>query len=159
IYDHLGGGFARYSVDGHWAVPHFEKMLYDNGQLVRLYADGYRLTGNAAWRRVAEESIAYVQRDLMHPDGAFFASEDADSEGEEGKFYVWTPAQVKAVLGDEDGELFCQVYGITERGNFEHGTTVLAREEDEDALAEAKMVGLRARLLEARSQRVRPMRD
>jgi hypothetical protein len=103
IYDHLGGGFARYSVDERWAVPHFEKMLYDNGQLVKLYADAYRLTGNRKWRRVFEESIAYVLRDMTLPEGGFYASEDADSEGEEGKFYVWTPSEVQAVLGDPDG--------------------------------------------------------
>jgi len=126
IYDHLGGGFARYSVDERWAVPHFEKMLYDNGQLVKLYADAYRLTGNQKWRRVFEDSIAYVLRDMTHAGagrdgGGFYASEDADSEGEEGKFYVWTPTAVNAVLGKQDGEIACRAYGVSEQGNFEHG--------------------------------------
>ncbi|MDB5481312.1 MAG: thioredoxin [Caulobacteraceae bacterium] len=114
IYDHLGGGFARYSVDERWAVPHFEKMLYDNGQLVKLYADAYRVTGKRSWRRVFEETITYVLRDMTHPDGGFYASEDADSEGEEGKFYVWTPAQVKAVLGESDGAIACALLRLYE---------------------------------------------
>jgi len=159
IYDHVGGGFARYSVDERWAVPHFEKMLYDNGQLVKLYADAYRLTGNRAWRRVFEETIAYVLRDMTHPEGGFYASEDADSEGEEGKFYVWTPSEVKAVLGDKDGTIACRAYGITERGNFEHGTTVLHRAVELDPLEEARLAGLRDKLFAAREKRVRPGRD
>lgn len=128
IYDHLGGGFARYSVDERWAVPHFEKMLYDNGQMVKLYADAYRLTGNRKWKRIFEETIAYVLRDMTHPEGGFYASEDADSEGEEGKFYVWTPAEAKVVLGDTDGATACRAYGVTERGNFEHGVSCDAHE-------------------------------
>jgi uncharacterized protein YyaL (SSP411 family) len=161
IYDHLGGGFARYSVDERWAVPHFEKMLYDNGQLIKLYADAYRLTGTARYRRVFEESIGYLVRDLCHPDGAFFASEDADSEGEEGKFYVWTPAQVKAVLGEADAAQFCRTYGVSEAGNFEHGQTVLHRAvaSEADPLGEAALAGMRDKLLTARSRRPRPMRD
>ena len=159
IHDHLGGGFARYSVDERWAVPHFEKMLYDNGQLVKLYADAYRLTGNRKWRRVFEESIAYVLRDMTHPEGGFYASEDADSEGEEGKFYVWTPAQVKAVLGDTDGAIACRAYGVTERGNFEHGSTVLYRPVELDPLEEARLAGFRDKLFAAREKRVRPGRD
>jgi uncharacterized protein YyaL (SSP411 family) len=103
-------------------------MLYDNGQLVKLYADAYRLTGNRKWKRVFEETIAYVLRDMTHPEGGFYASEDADSEGEEGKFYVWTPAEVKAVLGDTDGATACRAYGVTERGNFEHGVSCNAHE-------------------------------
>jgi uncharacterized protein YyaL (SSP411 family) len=159
IYDQLGGGFARYSVDARWAVPHFEKMLYDNGQLVKLYADAYRLTGKEAWRRVVEETIAYVLRDMTHPGGGFHAGEDADSEGQEGKFYVWTPAGIKAVLGESDGALACRAYGVTERGNFEHGATVLHRAGELDALQAARLAGSRERLLAARSRRVRPARD
>ncbi len=159
IYDHLGGGFARYSVDERWAVPHFEKMLYDNGQLTTLYADAYRVTGKRSWRRVFEETITYVLRDMTHPDGGFYASEDADSEGNEGTFYVWTPAEVKAVLGESDGAIACRVYGVTERGNFEHGTTVLSRAVELDALEEAHLEGLRDKLLAERARRVRPGRD
>ncbi len=159
IYDHLGGGFARYSVDERWAVPHFEKMLYDNGQLVKLYADAYRVTGKRSWRRVFDETIAYVLRDMTHPDGGFYASEDADSEGEEGKFYVWTPAEVQAVLGESDGTSACRAYGVTERGNFEHGTTVLYRAVELDVLEEARLEGLSEKLVAARARRVRPGRD
>ena len=159
IYDHLGGGFARYSVDERWDVPHFEKMLYDNGQLVKLYADAYRLTGNRKWRRVFEESIAYVLRDMTHPEGGFYASEDADSEGEEGKFYAWTPTEVRAVLGDTDGAIACRAYGVTEQGNFEHGATVLHRRVELDPLEEAHLAGLREKLFASREKRVRPGRD
>jgi len=159
LYDHLGGGFARYCVDERWVVPHFEKMLYDNGQLVKLYADAYRATGNPAWRRVFEETIGYILRDMTHPEGGFYASEDADSEGEEGKFYVWTPAQVQAVLGDSDAALACRAYGVSAAGNFEHGTTVLYRAAALDATEEAQLEGLRAKLLAARARRIRPGRD
>ncbi len=159
IYDHLGGGFARYSVDERWAVPHFEKMLYDNGQLVRLYADAFRLTGQPSWRRIFEESIEYVLRDLAHREGGFFASEDADSEGEEGRFYVWTPAQVDEVLGPEDGAFACRALGITARGNFEGGRSVPHRAIDLDPAEEARFETLRARLFAARAQRVRPGLD
>jgi uncharacterized protein YyaL (SSP411 family) len=158
LYDHLGGGFARYSVDEFWAVPHFEKMLYDNGQLIRLYADAYRVSPKPMWRRIIDESIAYVLRDLTHAQGGFFASEDADSEGEEGKFYVWTPSQIKAILGDEDGDLFCRAYGVTEHGNFEHASTVLHRIAAV-SVDEAQLLRLRLELLRARSDRIRPGRD
>lgn len=159
IYDHLGGGFARYSVDERWAVPHFEKMLYDNGQLIKLYADAYRMTGKRSWRRVFEQTIAYALRDLAHPDGAFHASEDADSEGEEGTFYVWTPAQIEAVLGESDAAFACRAYGVTAQGNFEHGATVLYLALELDALAQARLERLREQLFEARARRVRPGRD
>jgi uncharacterized protein YyaL (SSP411 family) len=159
IHDQLGGGFARYSVDERWAVPHFEKMLYDNGQLAALYANAYRLTGKRAWRRVFEETIAYILRDMTHPDGGFYAGEDADSEGGEGRFYVWTPAGVKAVLGESEGALACRAYGVTEPGNFEHGTTVLHRAVELEPLEEARLEGWRERLLAARARRVRPDRD
>jgi uncharacterized protein YyaL (SSP411 family) len=159
LYDQLGGGFARYCVDERWAVPHFEKMLYDNGQLVKLYADAYRATGQPAWRRVFEETIDYILRDMSHPEGGFYASEDADSEGEEGKFYVWTPAQVQAVLGEADAALACRAYGVTTAGNFEHGRTVLQRAVALDAKEQAQLAGLRDRLLAARAQRIRPGRD
>jgi len=159
IYDHVGGGFARYSVDDHWAVPHFEKMLYDNGQLVKLYADAYRLTGKPAWRRTFEHTIAYVLRDMTHPEGAFFASEDADSEGEEGKFYVWTPEQVKDVLGPRDAATACRAFGVTERGNFEHGASVMQRALEPDPAPEVDLARWRDMLLTARGRRTRPARD
>jgi uncharacterized protein YyaL (SSP411 family) len=159
IYDHLGGGFARYSVDERWAVPHFEKMLYDNAQLVRLYADAYRFTGQLSWRRILEQTIGYVQRDLSHPQGGFFASEDADSEGEEGRFYVWTPAQIGAVLGSQDGDFACRALGVTELGNFEGGRSVLHRGVELDAAELVRLDALREALLAARARRVRPSRD
>lgn len=159
IHDQLGGGFARYSVDERWAVPHFEKMLYDNGLLVKLYADAYRLTGKQAWRRVFEGTIAYILRDMTHPDGGFYAGEDADSEGEEGRFYAWTPAEVKAVLGESEGALACRAYGVTDGGNFAPGRSVLHRAVTLPALEEARLEGWRNRLLAARAQRVRPGRD
>jgi uncharacterized protein YyaL (SSP411 family) len=160
LYDHLGGGFARYSVDEQWAVPHFEKMLYDQGQLLGVYADGFALTGAPRYREVIAETVAYLGRELSDPAGGLWASQDADSEGVEGKYYVWTPAEVRAALGFVDALQFCKAYGVTTAGNFEHGTTVLARvgapgsRSDEDHLAT-----LRARLREARSVRVAPATD
>jgi uncharacterized protein len=159
IYDHLGGGFARYSVDERWAVPHFEKMLYDNGQLVRLYADAYRLTGRSGWRRIFEETIEYALRDLAHAQGGFFASEDADSEGEEGRFYVWTPAQVHAVLSPDDADFACGALGITEQGNFEGARSVPQRAVALDAADQARLDALRPVLFSERARRIRPSRD
>ncbi len=159
IYDHLGGGFARYSVDERWAVPHFEKMLYDQGQLVKLYADAYKATGNVRWRSVFEETIDYVLREMTHPAGGFYASEDADSEGEEGKFYVWTQAQINAVLGEEDGAFVCRAYDVTETGNFEQGTSVLHRALELDAAEQVRLRNLSQRLRVVRAERVRPGRD
>jgi len=159
IHDHLGGGFARYSVDERWEVPHFEKMLYDNGQLIRLFADAYRCTGRAQWRRVFEEGIAYVLRDLRHPLGGFFASEDADSEGEEGRFYVWSPQEIMGVLGADDGAFACRAYGVGAPGNFARGRSVLQRKVTLDAAEELRLGEVRGRLLAARAARVRPARD
>ena len=126
--DHVGGGFHRYSVDGGWRVPHFEKMLYDQGQLLRVYAEAWRRSGAAdddlLWP--VRETAAWLRREMSAEDGGFFASLDADSEGEEGIFYVWTPRQVEAALGAEAGAGFCLAYGVTERGNFEHAASVLA---------------------------------
>jgi uncharacterized protein YyaL (SSP411 family) len=159
IYDHLGGGFARYAVDGAWLVPHFEKMLYDNGLLVRLYARAWQVTGYPRFRQVLAESIGYLLRDLRHPDGAFFSAEDADSEGEEGKFYVWTEDEVRGVLGD-DAALALDWYGFRPGGNFEHGTTIPNRMHARGVLARpADVEATRARLLEARSRRERPGLD
>ena len=119
VYDHVGGGFHRYAVDVEWKVPHFEKMLYDNAQLVRLYLDGWRLTKEERFREVVEETLEYVRREMTHPDGAFYAAQDADSEGREGAFFVWTPEEIEAVLGRELGGEFCRLYGATPEGNFE----------------------------------------
>ncbi|OPY57917.1 MAG: Glycosyl hydrolase family 76 [Pelotomaculum sp. PtaU1.Bin035] len=118
IYDHLGFGFARYSVDRQWLVPHFEKMLYDNALLAMVYLEAYQITAREQYAKVAREIFRYVTRDMKSSEGAFFSAEDADSEGEEGKFYVWTPREIKEILGEETGSLFCQWYGVTEKGNF-----------------------------------------
>jgi uncharacterized protein YyaL (SSP411 family) len=159
IYDHLGGGFSRYSVDGVWLVPHFEKMLYDNALLIRLYLHGWQLTGEPRFRQVLAETIDYVLRDLRQPGGGTASAEDADSEGEEGKFYVWSDTDVRTVLGD-DADVARHWYGFRPGGNFEHGATIpnrlhavgeLARPDDVEAA--------RARLFEARSQRIRPGLD
>ena len=123
IYDQLGGGFHRYSTDAIWRVPHFEKMLYDQAQLVLVYLDAYRITHKPRYRQVVEETLAFVSREMRDKDGGFTSTLDADSEGEEGKFYLWTPGQVKAVLGD-DAALFEEIYGVTEAGDLE-GKSVL----------------------------------
>jgi uncharacterized protein YyaL (SSP411 family) len=136
IYDHLGGGFARYSVDAAWLVPHFEKMLYDNAQLVRIYVDAWRAFGEERYRTVAEETCAYVLQEMTGPDGGFFSAQDADSEGEEGKFYVWTPAEIDAALSPEDADLAKHHFGVTDAGNFE-GKNILSRVRDVDEIAEA----------------------
>lgn len=159
IFDHLGGGFARYSVDEQWLVPHFEKMLYDNAQLVKLYADAFRLTGNTRWKQVFEKTIAYILRDMTHPEGGFYASEDADSEGEEGKFYVWTQAEVNALSGDADGALACHALGITEQGNFENHQNILHRPVKLDAAEELRLETICKQLFAAREKRVHPGRD
>jgi uncharacterized protein YyaL (SSP411 family) len=158
LYDQLGGGFHRYCVDAHWGVPHFEKMLYDQGQLARIYADVWRRTGahddDLLWP--VRETASWLRREMTAPEGGWYASQDADSEGEEGKFYVWTPSEVTGVLGPERAESFCRAYGVSPGGNFEHGTTVLwdvAREPRERLAAE------RAKLLAARGDRVAPGTD
>ena len=121
IYDHIGGGFARYSTDARWLVPHFEKMLYDNALLARVYVEAYQVTKKPLYRHIADAVIEYVIRDMTGPDGGFYSATDADSEGVEGKFFVWTPADVRAALGnDEEARRFCELYDITEAGNWEH---------------------------------------
>ncbi|HEY0738164.1 MAG TPA: thioredoxin domain-containing protein [Herpetosiphonaceae bacterium] len=119
MYDQLGGGFHRYSVDERWLVPHFEKMLYDNAQLARVYLHAYQLTGNAEYRRIVEETLDYVKREMTAPEGGYYAAQDADSEGVEGKFFVWSLAEVRQALG-EDAALFAQIYDVTAQGNWEH---------------------------------------
>jgi uncharacterized protein YyaL (SSP411 family) len=154
IYDHLGGGFARYSVDAHWLVPHFEKMLYDNAQLASLYLHAWLAFGDPECRRVCEETLDYVLRDMTDPAGGFYSAEDADSEGHEGKFYVWTPEEIRAVLGG-DADRALAYWGVDRGPNFE-GRSILyvAGQPEPEAIAP-----LRQRLLQARSRRVRPGRD
>jgi uncharacterized protein YyaL (SSP411 family) len=157
IYDQVGGGFARYSVDASWLVPHFEKMLYDNALLARAYLHGRQALGHERYRRVCEETLDWALREMRGPEGGFYSALDADSEGEEGRFYVWTPAEMRAVLG-EDAEAIAAYYGVSEAGNFE-GRSVLhlaggPTAPQPEGLAEA----CRA-LYEARAQRVRPGLD
>ena len=175
MYDHLGGGFARYSVDRYWLVPHFEKMLYDNAQLVRTYTHAFQLTRDPFFASVVEDTLAYLQREMLDPSGGFYAAQDADSEGIEGKFFVWTPEEFRDVLGSDAG-FAADWFGVTERGNFEDPhhqefgrRTVLATWEPADAFAEkhglsdgervARLALIRGKLFAAREQRVHPGLD
>src|SRR3546814_192958 len=160
IYDHLGGGFARYAVDAVWLVPHFEEMLYDNALLIRLYLHGWQLTGADRFRQVVAETIEYVLRDLRQPAGGVASAEDVDSEGEEGKFYVWTPDEVREVLDEAAADALLSWYGFGPGGNFEGGTTIPNRlhaigELDRPAAVE----DARQKLFEHRGTRVRPGLD
>ncbi len=176
IYDHLGGGFARYSVDQRWLVPHFEKMLYDNAQLVRAYVHAYQITGEPAFERVARETLAYLMREMLDNEGGFYSAQDADSEGIEGKYFLWTLDEVKEVLGEAGASVFNDYYGVTTSGNFQDphhpeltGRNVLSVPRDIAAVAqeravsaeqlEARLAPLRARMLEARERRVKPGLD
>jgi len=155
MFDQIGGGFHRYSVDAIWLVPHFEKMLYDNAQLARVYLDAWRLTGSDHMREIAERVLDYLLREMAAPGGAFYAAQDADSEGVEGKFYVWAPEQVRAVLTGEAADLALSAYGITESGNFEGESIPTAPPLE---MAEA-LRPIREQLYEARSRRVWPGLD
>ena len=169
MYDQLGGGFARYSVDAYWLVPHFEKMLYDNALLTRIYLYAYQQTKNPIYRRIAEETLEYIIRDMTDRSGGFYSSEDADSEGEEGKFYVWTRSEISTILGEEDGKVFCEFFDVTEEGNFEHGRSILntPRSLEEFAAATTRSVDEirkiinagKRKLFNSREHRVRPGRD
>ncbi|MCI0334380.1 MAG: thioredoxin domain-containing protein [Planctomycetes bacterium] len=168
IYDHLGGGFARYSVDARWLVPHFEKMLYDNALLAGAYLDAYLVTGDQNYARVLRETLNYVIRDMTDPAGGFYSTEDADSEGHEGLFYTWTPDEIEAVLGDARGATFGRVYDVSDVGNFE-GRNILNLPKTLDQCAkilgrdrsdlEAELADSREKLFAAREKRVRPGRD
>ena len=154
IYDHVGGGFARYSVDAFWMVPHFEKMLYDNALIPRAYLHAWQVTDEERYRQVVEETIEYVRRDLGGPDGSLFSAEDADSEGEEGRFYVWRPEEIRAAGADAAIEW----YGVTAAGNFE-GANILHRPVRGDLLRPPAVEQARRALFEARARRVRPGLD
>ena len=168
IYDQIGGGFARYSVDGYWFAPHFEKMLYDNAQLMSLYAEAFAVTGDDGFRTILNETFEWLQTEMTHPEGAFYSAIDADSEGIEGKYYVWTRAEITDIL-KEDAGLFIDYYSVKDEGNWEHGNNILFRSREESAfLAEHQLdadswkVKLRAckdRLLEVREKRIRPGLD
>src|ERR1700694_3920008 len=168
IYDQLGGGFHRYSVDAQWLVPHFEKMLYDNALLSRVYLHTYLVTNNPLYRRIVEETLDYVVREMTSPQGGFYSTQDADSEGEEGKFYTWTAAEIEAALPREDAELFRLYYDVTSQGNFEH-KNILHVPRDAEIVAEDAEVSLeqlqaslkrsREILFKVREKRIKPGRD
>lgn len=168
IYDQLGGGFARYSVDGMWFAPHFEKMLYDNGQLLSLYAKAYRVSGDAFFKEKIWETVEWLEREMVHEDGGFYAAMDADSEGVEGKFYTWTQAELNNILG-EDAEWFAELYDINEKGNWEDGVNILFQTKPYEDLYQKlgldaadfskKLRKIKLKLLGVRAQRVRPGLD
>lgn len=168
LFDQVGGGFARYSTDERWKVPHFEKMLYDNAQLIALYSQAYQAFKDEAYRDVVERTIAFVQRELMSPEGAFYSALDADSEGEEGRFYVWTEAELAQALGD-DLAFAKDYYNVNARGAWEHGRYILLREEGDAAFARRhgldaaalreRTARIQGKLLAARAQRERPALD
>ncbi len=167
MYDQVGGGFHRYSTDAYWLVPHFEKMLYDNALLARLYLHAWQITGNPLYRRITEETLDYVVREMTDSSGGFYSAQDADSEGVEGKFFVWTPDELRPLLG-ADGDLVMGYYGVTERGNFE-GANILNVATPPDAYARQRGVSegeltdaverAKAVLLEVRERRVHPLLD
>ncbi|MFT3895762.1 MAG: thioredoxin domain-containing protein [Anaerolineales bacterium] len=167
MYDVVGGGFSRYSVDNFWRVPHFEKMLYDNAQLARAYLHAWQITGDVSFRRIVTETLDFVAREMTHPEGGFYSSLDADSEGEEGKFYVWTLDEIRSVL-QEDSDFFEAAYGVSIKGNWE-GKTVLQRQLDDASLAArfrldpdavpVKLSECHSRLLAVRAERIRPGTD
>jgi len=169
IFDHVGGGWARYSVDAQWHVPHFEKMLYDNGQLLQLYSNAYRAEPKPLFRQAVRKTIEFMQRELRSPEGGFYSALDADSEGVEGKFYVWTAQEFDEVVGTEVAGLMRAYYNVSEAGNWEDGVNVLMRTVSDEAIAEQAGVSLEAlqtlvreanqKLLERRQSRVRPGLD
>jgi hypothetical protein len=167
MYDQLGGGFHRYSVDERWLVPHFEKMLYDNSQLARLYVEAWQVTGDVEFRRIAEETLDYIVREMTDPSGAFYSTQDADSEGEEGKFFVWELRELEELLGADSWPV-AKYYGVTAHGNFEGKNILHVQRDLEEAAAKAEvtpefMAEALARnkpvLFAAREQRIKPGRD
>ncbi len=168
IYDHLGGGFARYSVDAKWLVPHFEKMLYDNGQLVSLYANAYQITKDPFYKKAIEETLEFIAREMTSPEGAFYSSLDADSDGEEGKFYVWTKSEIDSLLGS-DADVFSDYYNVSQSGNWEHGKNILHLKKTDEEIAKkhgmevADLLTLIAKgksvLFKARDSRIHPPLD
>ena len=167
IYDQIAGGFARYSTDAYWLVPHFEKMLYDNALLSRLYLHAHQATGRGMYRRIAEETLDYILREMTGPEGGFYSATDADSEGEEGKFFVWTPSEIEAVLGDE-AAIFSGFFGVTQAGNFEGNNILNIKQKASDyarqqGIALERLVDVVERgknsLLTEREKRVHPLLD
>jgi uncharacterized protein len=161
MYDHIGFGFSRYSTDRKWLVPHFEKMLYDNALLAFIYIEAYQATGKEQHRRVAEQIFEYVLRDMTSPEGGFYSAEDADSEGVEGKFYVWTPKEIIDVLGERDGKEFCDMYDITVKGNFEEASipNIIENKTSFEELTKLPLESMRRKLFEHREKRIHPYKD
>ena len=158
IFDHIGGGFSRYSTDSRWLVPHFEKMLYDNALLAYAYLEAYEQTGDSVYRRVAADTLDYVLRELTGPDGEFYCGQDADSDGVEGRYYVLTPDEVVRVLGQADAERLCSWYDITEHGNFE-GKNIPNLLSNERWREDDGLGGCRKKLYEYRLSRTALHRD
>lgn len=158
IYDQLGGGFHRYATDSRWLVPHFEKMLYDNALLSHLYLHGYLATGKQLYRRIAEETLDYVLREMTAPEGGFYSTQDADSEGVEGKYYLWTYDEIVQAVGEEQGKIIKYYFGVTSEGNFE-GRNILHIAESTKTEASSKIEQARSTLLKRREQRAKPGRD
>ena len=156
LYDPLGGGFHRYCVDGHWGVPHFEKMLYDNAQLLHVYSEAQALAPSPLWERVVRQTVGYLAREMTSPDGALYAAQDADSEGEEGKFFSWTPAQVDEALGPALGSVARAHFGVSAQGNFEHGSSVLSQAREPSS---PEVESARQKLFDVREKREKPLRD
>lgn len=169
IYDHLGGGFHRYSTDAVWLIPHFEKMLYDQALLSKVYLEAYQVTGNKQYERIAREIFEYVLRDMTDTKGGFYSGEDADSEGKEGIFYLWDPQETIEILGKDTSEIFNEYYDVTKRGNFEHNKSILHKNRSIEDLArkfkkkseeiESILKKARAELFDVRAKRPRPHRD
>ena len=168
IYDQLGGGFHRYSVDAVWLVPHFEKMLYDNAQLIRIYVHLFQITRDEFYRRVAVETLEYVRREMLDSGGGFYSTQDADSEGDEGKFFIWTPAEIESILGERDAQVFNFFYDVSDDGNFE-GKNILNVRFTIEAAAKALKIDAaeihkileqsREKLFDEREKRIKPHRD
>ena len=169
IYDHIGGGFHRYATDGIWLVPHFEKMLYDQALLSKVYIQAYQATGKQKYATTARETFDYVLRDMTDPEGGFYSAEDADSEGKEGVFYVWDPEQIKSILDKDEAEIFSAYYGVTEKGNFEEEKTILnitastAQLEEKFNKDHTELMNVlskaRSKIFNERAKRIRPHRD
>ncbi len=169
IYDQLGGGFARYSTDETWLVPHFEKMLYDNGQLISLYSHAYQVSGNPLYKKVVYETIEFANRELSHPEGGFFSSLDADSEGEEGLFYIWKKSEIDSILTETEAKLINKYYNVSKIGNWEKGENILHQKMTLEKYVEknkldlsnfsAELAAAKKKLFDARSKRIRPGLD
>ena len=168
IYDQVGGGFARYSVDGYWFVPHFEKMLYDNAQLISLYSEAFAVTKDPMFKTIVNETFEWLQGEMMHAHGGFYSALDADSEGEEGKFYVWKKSEIREILSEE-ADLFCEYFNVKDEGNWEHGNNILIQTQSESVFLnkhnftaeewQPKLREFKDKLLAVRDQRVPPGLD